>query len=246
MATQPYRLKDGTRVPGVTTILGRFKEAGGLIHWSNRLAYDPLMQVYHLAKENPAAVAGWAKEQNPDLWDYRYVRDHAADAGSCAHELFDAHIRKDEAAFEAAQKKYAPQVLETASPAYSAALEWAMQSKLEIVESEKPLVSEVLRFGGTRDAILVGGKRALGDWKTSKDIYPEYLVQLAAYAILDEEHGQTIDGGFHLLQFSKQEKPDDPVRFTHRYWSHLDKCREAFLHLRLLYDLMSDIAKIAK
>ena len=29
-----YLLPDGTRVSGVTTILGRFKESGGLLQWA--------------------------------------------------------------------------------------------------------------------------------------------------------------------------------------------------------------------
>ena len=29
-----YRDADGKRIPGVTTIIGRFKESGGLIRWA--------------------------------------------------------------------------------------------------------------------------------------------------------------------------------------------------------------------
>src|ERR1051326_3779732 len=48
MPTQPYRTKNGKRVPGVTTILSRFKDSGGLIWWANRLALEPLLQARHL------------------------------------------------------------------------------------------------------------------------------------------------------------------------------------------------------
>ena len=108
------------------------------------------------------------------------------------------------------------------------------------------LVSRKHRFGGTRDAILINGKRSLGDWKTSNAIYAEYLCQLGAYGILDEEAGKSIDGGYHLLKFSKQEKPDDPVHFSHHYWSQLDKAKKAFLLFRELYDLMAELKKLAK
>lgn len=71
MATQKggYRLKDETRVPSVTTILGRFKDAGGLIHW----AWD-------LGKQGK---------------DYREVRDEAANAGTIAHEAVEAWIKNE-------------------------------------------------------------------------------------------------------------------------------------------------------
>lgn len=63
MPTQVYRLKDGTRVPSVTTIISRFKESGGLVHWAWQLGIDGK--------------------------DYRKVRDEAADAGTLAHALLE-------------------------------------------------------------------------------------------------------------------------------------------------------------
>lgn len=238
-----YRLKDGTRVPGTTTITGRFKESGGLIHWANRLALEPLLKARHMAAEGslPELVA-FLTSADPDAWDNKKAAQKAADAGSCAHDMFDHWIR----GMVWPEDKYPRHVWELAYPAWQAAVEWAKQSKFEIVETEVQLVSEKHRFGGTRDACLVNAKRCLADWKTSRDIYPEMLCQLAAYAILDEEAGNVIDGGFHLLKFSKQEKPEDPVRFQHHYWSHLDQAREAFLLMRRLYDLMADLGKIAK
>lgn len=65
---QGYHLKDGTRVPSVTTVLSRFKESGGLIHWA-----------WALGKEGK---------------DYREVRDQAADAGTLAHAAVEAWIHK--------------------------------------------------------------------------------------------------------------------------------------------------------
>lgn len=174
--------------------------------------------------------------------DYRDVRDKAADAGTIAHDMMDCFVRGKP--FDASA--YKPELIEVAKPAYRAFMSWAEQSKFTIAESEVPLISTRYRFGGTRDAILIDGKRALGDWKTSNSIYPEYLCQLGAYQILDEEAGNKIEGGFHLLRFSKQEKPDDPVQFTHYYWSQLDKAKEVFLLMRQLYDLMGDLKRFAK
>lgn len=215
MPTQPY-LIDGVRVPGVTTILSRFKESGGLIHWAWKLGMEGI--------------------------DYRKVRDSAADAGTIAHDMVECFIKGQ--AFDASQ--YDPVLIEVAKPAFEAFETWAQQTKFAIVETETPLVSKVYRFGGTRDAILIGGKRSLGDWKSSNSIYPEYLCQLAAYAILDEENGGKIDGGFHLLKFSKQEKPTDPVHFSHHYWSQLDTARRAFLLMRQLYDEMNELKRMVK
>jgi len=203
-------------VPGVTTILSRFKESGGLIHWAWKLGIEGK--------------------------NYREVRDTAADAGTIAHEMMECFVRGREFNPE----PFEPRLIEMARPAFQAFLAWAEGTKLTIVETEVPLISRVHRFGGTRDAILINGRRALGDWKTSNSIYPEYLCQLAAYQILDEEAGNTIDGGFHLFRFSKQEKPDDPVHFAHHYWDQLDKAKKAFLLMRELYDHIADLKRMAK
>lgn len=68
-----YFLKDGTRVPSVTTILSRFKESGGLVHWA-----------WQLGKEGK---------------DYREVRDQAADAGTLAHAAVEDWIHKKPVVF---------------------------------------------------------------------------------------------------------------------------------------------------
>lgn len=253
MATpkQGYYNKAGKRIPGTTTILGRFKESGGLIHWAWGIPWAGLMEcraLLNLALTSPGNSTCWIDQANEfiakpiETWNYQHVRDAAADAGTCAHEMMDDFIHGR--AFD--QSKYERAIVEKADPAFQAFMAWSEQAKFQVVETEVSLVSEKYQFGGTRDAILIDGRRAIGDWKTSRDIYVEMLLQLGAYGILDEEQGNTIDGGYHLLRFSKQEKPDDPVQFSHHYWSHLDKAREAFLLLRQVYDLMGDLKKLAK
>lgn len=255
---QGYYL-DGKRVPSVTTIISRFKESGGLIHWSWQCAWDGLMEArqviegllppdgYALAIER--AVALKFLDRSINTWDYREIRQQAADAGSCAHEMIDDYLHGEaEIAYDPFiyNEKYGAEIVKMACPAFDAAKSWVKQSKFKVVETEVSLVSKEHKFGGTRDAILIDGKRAMSDWKTSNKVYPDYLCQLAAYGILDEEAGNNIDGGFHLLRFSKQEKPDDPVHFTHHYWSQLDAAKEAFLLMRQLYDLMQRLGKLAQ
>jgi hypothetical protein len=242
-----YYAKDGKRVPSVSTICSRFKESGGLIHWSWQTAHEPLMQARALLEQvrehgdTNSDVDNFLARPLTDF-DYRAKRDTAMNAGTVAHEMVECFIRKHE--FD--PTKHDPALVEMAKPAYAAFREWSEQSHLEIGESEVPLVSERYRFGGTRDAVAVGKKRALLDWKTSNAIYPEYLCQLAAYGILDEEHGNTIEGGYHLLRFSKQEQPDDPVQFVHYRWDQLNKPAAAFLSMRELYSLMQEIERFAK
>lgn len=207
-----YFLKDGTRVPSVTTILGRFKEAGGLIHWAWLLGKDGK--------------------------DYREVRDEAANAGTLAHAAVEAWIKGHEPVFVGSVE-----VCARAQRAFGAFLEWAERSQLRADKTELPLVSERYRFGGTFDAILVGGKRAMGDWKTSNGIYPEYLCQVAAYGILWEENfpDEPITGGYDLIRFDKTYGD-----FTHKHWDELESAKRAFLLMVELYGLDKELKARSK
>lgn len=198
-----YFLKDGTKVPGVTTILSRFKSSGGLIHWAWNLGMQGL--------------------------DYRDVRDSAASSGTLAHALVDADIH----GLPCDTSAYPDEIRSKAEAAYGSYLEWKRQTNLKPVATEMQLVSEKYKYGGTPDAILAQDKLSLGDWKTG-NVYPEMLIQLAAYKNLWEENfpDKPIVGGFHLLRFSKEHGD-----FTHHYWSELDLAWRAFVLMRELYDI---------
>lgn len=207
-----YFTKDGKRVPSVTTILSRFKESGGLVHWSWTLGKQGL--------------------------DYREVRDKAADAGTLAHEAIERWKKGESVFFEGPED-----VCKKAQTAFGAFLEWADQTRLEVDKMELPLVSEKYGFGGTFDAILVGRKRAMGDWKSSNSIYGDYLAQLAAYGQLWSENfpDQPIEGGFHLLRFDKEHGD-----FTHKWWGELDSGLKYFLSLREAYEYDKELKQRAK
>lgn len=212
MATQKagYFLKDGTRVPSVTTVLSRFKDSGGLIHWA-----------WSLGKEGK---------------DYREVRDKAADAGTMAHEAIEKW-KKGEAINFADDD-----IGKRAASAFGAFLEWTEQTQLKITHTEVPLISEKHKFGGTLDAMLIRGKRSLGDWKTSNNVYGEYIAQVGAYGILwDETHpDEPINGGYHLLRFDKEYGD-----FHHSWWAEVESAKRFFLLLREAYDLDKELKKRA-
>ncbi len=70
MPANVYKLADGARVPGVTTILSRFKDGGGLIHWA------------------------W--KEGREGRDYRETRDAAGDIGTMVHDAIEAWLRGEE------------------------------------------------------------------------------------------------------------------------------------------------------
>jgi hypothetical protein len=169
--------------------------------------------------------------------DYRKVRDEAATAGTLAHTAVEAWVHgrpfKPENWVDAIEA-HGTDVVARAEKSFGAFLEWATQTQLRITETEVSLVSEQYRYGGTLDAMLISEKRACGDWKTSNALYPDMLLQIAAYGRLwDEAHPEDpVTGGFHLLRFDKQYGG-----FSHHWWDELETAWQAFLHLRALYDL---------
>jgi hypothetical protein len=214
-----YKLADGIVVPSVTTILGRFKNCGPLMHWA------------------------W--KEGCEGRNYRETRDKAAGIGTLAHALVEHQWRNPNEPFdwEPVKTQYSQEDIEKARKAFGAYEEWARQTNLQVVEGELPLVSEEYKFGGTLDAMLVSGKLALGDWKTSSGIYGEYLIQIAAYGQLWNESfpDRPILGGYHLLRFDKQHGD-----FEHRYYADLSEAWEAFRLMIPLYKLMGDLDKRAR
>jgi hypothetical protein len=213
MATQKggYWL-DGQRLPSVTTVLSRFKESGGLIHWA-----------WSLGKEGK---------------DYRAERDKAATIGTIAHEMVECHIRNT--IFDPTQ--YDDELVFRALKCFGAFLEWASSTNLTPAETEKPLISTKYRFGGTLDAMLINGKLALGDWKSSNAVYGDYLCQLAAYGKLWEENfpDRPIEGGYHLIRFDKENGD-----FHHHWYGDLSEAWRMFELLREAYDIDKRLSKRA-
>jgi hypothetical protein len=213
-----YRTPEGERVVGVTTVLSRFKESGGLMHWA------------------------W--QQGRDGLDYKESRDKAADAGHCCHEMVECDIRN--VAFKS--DKYEPEIVTKAKPAFEAYLEWKKQTNLTAHKTELSLVHPELKFGGTLDAVLVQDRLTIGDWKTGSgsSLYVEYLLQLSAYKILYNYHFPHEQvTGFHLIKFSRAED-DEPVHFSHFYFSDLKLAEEQFLLLLQCYHNDKKIKKLTK
>jgi hypothetical protein len=213
MPTFVYRTSDNDRVPSVTTINKIGQDSGGLIHWAWSLGMDGK--------------------------DYRKVRDDAAEGGTVGHALVEAAIHGKEADLS----KFSEEAKAAGAIAFGAYKQWLAQTRIEMIFSEIPLVSERYRFGGCIDAVSRGanGQLCLVDFKTGS-VYPDHLCQVAAYRMLWEENNpdQKIEGGFHLCRFNRETGD-----FAHHYFAHLNEAWEAFVLKRKLYDLLAVLKKRA-
>lgn len=236
---QGYYLKDGTRVPGTTTVIGRFKDSGGLIQWAYKQGreHESLAQrVRHKELSEGTRVPSRLYE----------VVEEAADIGTMAHWMVEQDIRGNEP--DDVEKEFplaTDDMLGSAWSAFKSYESWKRHTNIEFVETEIPLVSEKLKVGGTPDIVAkVEGELCMGDVKTSSAIYPDHLIQVGgSYIPLWNENfpDKPITGGTHILRFSK--KNGD---FAHHYYPDLSEAEEAFRLMRRLYDIDKQLKERAK
>lgn len=214
-----YYLRDGTRVPGTTTIIGRFKDSGALMQWAFRQGKEGKSRLYEEAEK-------------------------AADIGTAVHSMVELHTKgASETECLDVLATLPEEGHEKAKSGFSAYLAWAKNFNIEIIEREVQLVSEKHRFGGTPDAIgRINNGLVLLDYKTSNGVYSDMLIQLAAYKNLWEENRPDlpITGGCHLLRFAKEHGD-----FGHYHFQDLNDEWAQFLLFRQSYELDKIIKKRA-
>ena len=238
-----YYLKDGTRVPGTTTTISRFKDSGALIRW--------------------AAKVGWEQGRAGEALDVYKKRDDAANIGTLIHAFIEAHLRGDK--HIDLPPDTAPEAIERAKTGYSAFLNWEQRTRVKVLVQEIQLISEKHKFGGTPDGIaqigdnpnvieIIDGRPQLKagakppvlsllDWKSSNSVYSDHLIQVSAYKNLWEENfpDLLLNGGYHIIRFSKEFGD-----FSHHFFENLDEAWEQFLLFRRAYDIDKILARRAK
>lgn len=160
-----YRLKDKTIVPGVTTVLN-LRAKPQLVPWANKLGLQ-------------------------GIDSSKYVDDKAA-IGTLAHAMITDNLAGEKTDV----MDYSPNQIDKAENSVLSFWEWEKDHKIEeVFFVERPLVSEVHRFGGTLDIYAkVNGRREIIDLKTGSGIWPEHLWQVATLKVLLEENGFPVDG----------------------------------------------------
>lgn len=204
-----YKLANGTAVPGVTTVLGVLNKPA-LIKWANNLG-----------------LIG--------IDSSKYVDEKAA-IGTLAHQMIADYLR----GVETDTSEYSKVQIDQAENAVLAFFEWEKTRPIEVVLVEEPLVSEQFRFGGTVDCLgKVNGDLCLIDFKTSSGIFPEMMVQLAAYRQLLIECGHDITESI-ILRVGRTADEG----FEERMVNHLDKRWEIFQHCLAIYNLQREVKNV--
>ena len=124
--------------------------------------------------------------------------------------------------------------VEQAMTAFNGFLKWRDLFKFELVHSEHLLVSEKYQYGGQIDISAIQGNLSLIDLKTSNDIYPDHVVQLAAYNNLwNENNPDNLVKNHFILRIGKQ----GGFAYYDLSESQIEYGFEAFTIARRLHDL---------
>ncbi len=203
-----YKTSDGRRVPGTTTITGMLNKPT-LVSWANRLGLE-------------------------GIDSSKYV-DAAAEIGTAAHRMIECYFTGD--TFE--KEMYSPHALSLAENSMISFYEWADRHEIEVQGTEMQLTSDTLLYGGTIDCLCtIDGVPTLLDFKTSKAIYDEHFIQLAAYRALLEEAGHPVER-CRILRVGR----DETEGFEERTIIDTSKHFEIFEHLLKVYYLRREIGR---
>ena len=173
-------------LPGVTGGLGIINKPA-LVNWSRRTALEIVRSGFlekcpslALSPKRKISISSEALEEiltraskQPDK-----LKDDAADLGTKAHAYIDTIVK-------GGKISNIPDDILTPVMAFA---EWYGESNIEFVAGDTKVASLEHGFGGSLDALGARGSTlVLLDWKTSKALYDEYALQVAAYAKAFEE-----------------------------------------------------------
>lgn len=183
--THTYWL-DGQRMTGVTTILGVINKPM-LIQWAANMAID---YVVENASKEAKATHGFLMVDTQVIKDARTAhirkRDGRAREGTATHALVEKYVKHciENHGGEA-------QPITDYDNQLEAFVKWAVENKITFLESEKVMYHPDWFVGGTTDLVfLLDGKKYIADIKTSKAVYYEAHVQMAAYRKMLEVMGE--------------------------------------------------------
>ena len=159
---------NGEQYPSVTNVLSQLDKSSALIPWALNCFETRLKELLDGGMEIYQAIIEAKK-------NYRDVSNTALDIGSQVHHAVEQYVKRG----DDLRGSLKPEV----ENGFLAFLDWEEKNVSKWIESEIRTVNEIYGYAGTYDAIYENkqGVIILLDFKTSKAIYPEYWMQVAAY-----------------------------------------------------------------
>lgn len=185
----------------VTAVTGTVDKSRFLITWAVNLAKDFLLTNVDTLVElkDGKKIAEIIEEAGKQ---HTIKKDEAADIGTQIHAWCEDYIKssvKD-------RKSLALPTDERVLNGATAFLRWIKKYKVEFISSEQLVYSKKYEYVGLMDLkAKVNGKLCVVDFKSSKYVYDEYVMQVAAYLKADaEESNEKYDGAW-IMKFGKDD-----------------------------------------
>ena len=226
-----HPVEDGAEYPSVTSVLSATLRAPALEHWKLKQALTAYREtVTNLLTGRETVKAALAMlQQIPLIARSPYARraghqDDAAEIGTRLHKAIEWALRGE----LGQDPGRMPDLRPIDAGCFARWSDWWATAGYRVLAVEVPLVCRACGFAGHADAFVEEvstGDSLVLDWKTSKEAYATYRIQLAAYAHCSPS---TTRGG--IVRIGKGE--DEPVELT-----PLDDLPELYPLFRATLDL---------
>lgn len=198
-----YEAVDGVKyeVTGVTTAVGIIDKSAPLTQWAANMTIQYIRE--NLGSINKTDALGshvFIPEEFEALlekarFNFRTIKKAAADIGTIAHDWLQNYVNQvlEGNPLQAFLMPVLPED-EKASSCVQAAMKWMEIHNFQPTASEQKIFSREFGYAGTFDwtgyvtscgdptcCPFTGTVFALGDYKSSRDLYDEYRAQTAAY-----------------------------------------------------------------
>lgn len=219
---------NGNYTVGPTTFLGIINKPA-LIPWAARTTAEYIAERLEdlksgkisLEKLNINEVLYGAKKAHQD------IKDKAAELGSAIHKWVEQFIKG-----EKPQMPDDPIIL----GGVNSFLKWIDENKVKFLDSEKIVYSKKYDYCGIVDIVAnVNGQLCICDIKTSKAIYDEMRLQVAAYMQAEQEETKKKYDGRWIIRLGKSETPDFEAHYLDYEKNSFRNDLKAFINAMELY-----------
>jgi hypothetical protein len=181
----------GNTYPGVTGILKVLDKSDALMAWAARNTAEAAIALASRKVHDPfdveslqSALDELLKSVGPEgtvkalTSRSSWKRDEAAQLGTDVHKYADDHVNG----------RPLPELPALTQKYVSAYEDWWMASGWTIRTTEAFILNESIGYGGTLDLLCRDrdGRTVLSDIKTGRSVYPEAVLQLAAYGMAEK------------------------------------------------------------
>lgn len=175
----------GKRYQRVSTIKGMLNTGSALIDWAARCVAEEARSIgEQLRDDRIDRTEAIVRLLDPRLENvHNETRVIAADFGTLFHKLVERLAAGDQNALDTVADEHVRDMWADAE----AFLAWCDVHKPKWGANEVTVIHDKYQYAGTLDALVkVGNKRLLVDLKTSKAVYGEYALQMAAYRYAEQ------------------------------------------------------------